>query len=168
MRKADPLIPMLQSASLHALLMIAAKALTRAGFGDVQILDRRQPQEKSRHGGHELLAETAIGFVPVRVVVKVVRDDARQRMADELAGVVLRRQADIGLLLTPYHISPQLMKNQESVRPVRVLFVDGELLAKLMRKHRIGVRAEGGVDFAFFTELELVSDRLLTFIKEAA
>lgn len=161
--ESDPLVPMLRSASLHALLMLASKALTRAGFGDVQILDRRLPGQRTRHGGHELLAESSVGFVPLRIAVKVVRDDARQRMADELAGVVLRQGADVGVLLTPFRIS---RKVRASHTGVRLEYVDGEHLARLMRFHGIGVRDKGGVDYAFFDELEAVSDRLLTFMRE--
>ena len=161
---ADPLVPALRSASLHSLLMCVSKALTRAGFGDVEILDRRSSRQKSRHGGHELSCLAKVGGYPLKVVVKVVRDDVRTRMSDELVGTVLRTRADLGLLVTPFEVSPKAREAQGRYGPVRLEFVDGEALADLMRCSGVGVRPKGGVDYAFFAGLEEVSGRLLAFL----
>ncbi len=149
----------LRGLSLHALLMTVSKVLARAGFGDVQVLDRRQNRQRSRYLGHELLCEGRIGTIPVSVVVKVVRDEVRTRMLDELAGVVRRRSADVGLLVTPY-ASRKGAEHPGS----RVEVLDGPRLAALLRQHGVGVRPSGDPDYAFFAALEDVSGRLINFI----
>lgn len=165
----DPLVGALRECSLHSLLMLVSKALTRAGFGDVEILDRRQAGQRSRHGGHELACRAHVGPLPLDVIVKVVRDDLRTRMYDELAGAVLRNRADLGLLVTPYQISARAARNQAGYRPARVEAIDGERLADLMRCSGVAVRPSGEPDYAFLSELETVSVRLLEFMgKERA
>ena len=154
----------LQTCSLHSLLMLTSKALTREGFGDVQILDRRQAKQKSRYGGHELMCETTIGSLPAKVVVKVINEDLRLRMFDELAGVVDRMKADLGILVTPRYVSAKLFGQQESYSRSRIALIDGNGLASLLSKHGIGMRPKGEIDYAFFSSLEEVSDRILTFM----
>lgn len=149
----------LQGLSLHSLLITTSKALTRAGFGDVQVLDRRQNRQKSRWGGHELLCECRIGNLPAKVIVKVVRQEVRTRMLDELAGAVRRRDADLGLLVTPFACRMGFRYPGS-----RVEVVDGPKLASLLAEHGVGVRPSGTPDYAFFEELERVSVRLMKFI----
>lgn len=165
---SDPLTPVLQESSLHSLLMCVSKVLSREGFGDVQILDRRSSKQKSRFGGHEIMCETTLGIYPVKVVVKVILDDVRTRMVDELAGTVMRSNADLGIIVTPFKVSRATREAQGVYRPVRLEFIDGERLSELMRCSGIGIRSKGSVDYAFFAELEAVSKRLLTFIRREA
>lgn len=167
--KTDELAEALKQCSLHAQIMLISKALTRAGFGDVEILDRRRARQKSRYGGHEISCLAHLGPVPVRVLVKVVRDDVRTRMLDELAGCVIRSGADLGVLVSAYNVSASVNSQQVSYRPARVAILDGKALAKLMRCSGVAVRPDGTPDYAFLTELEEVSERLLDFIdKEKA
>jgi len=162
----DPLPPMLQTCSLHSLLICVSKVLTRSGFGDVQILDRRSSKQKSRFGGHELMCETTLGIYPLKIVVKVIQDDVRTRMVDELAGTVMRTRADMGLLITPFNVSERIINAQDAHRPLHLEFIDGNRLARLMRCSGVGVRPKGEVDYAFFTELDEVADRLFEFIRK--
>lgn len=165
----DPLKGALQGCSHHALLMLVSKALTRAGFGDVEIQDRRDAGQKSRHGGHEISCLAALGPVPLKVLVKVVRDDLRIRHFDELAGGVIRCGTDLGLLVTPFEISASASRAQADYRPARVEAMGGGALAELMRCSGVAVRPSGEPDYAFLSELETVSERLLAFIgKEPA
>lgn len=167
MPKTDPLALALRECSLHCLLMLISKVLTRAGFGDVEILDRRETGQKSRNGGHELLCVTYIGSLAFRTVVKVVRDDdLKTRHFDELAGVVLREDADLGLLVALKKVSASIAAKQPSYRPVRVEALDGGALASLMRCSGIAVRPDGSPDYAFLAELEEVSERLLGFLRK--
>jgi hypothetical protein len=163
---SSPLVQTLQGSSLHTLLVVTAKALSRSGFGDVQILDRRQTKQKSRFGGHELICQTDVGMVPLKIIVKVINDAGRLRMMDELAGAVIRNGADFGLLITPHHLTKNASKHKGSYHRARLEVLHGEAFADLLRKHRIGVRSKGEVDYAFFAELEVLSTRLLTFLKE--
>jgi restriction endonuclease Mrr len=156
---------MLQVCSLHEILICVSKALSRSGFGDVQILDRRSSKQKSRFGGHELMCETTLGLYPVKIVVKVILDDVRTRMVDEMAGTVLRTKADLGLLITPFNVSEKVRAAQDAYRPLHLEFIDGKRLAELMRCSGVGVRSKGSVDYAFFSELEEVSERLLAFLR---
>lgn len=160
-----PLVQALQRCSLHSLLMITSKALTRAGFGDVQILDRRKSGQKSRHGGHELQCETTLGLLPVTVIVKVIQDKVRVRMMDELAGAVDRTGSDLGVIVTPFGVTAKASRQRDCYRRSRIEVLDGPSLAELLLKHRIGVRARGEVDYEFFGSIEDVSERLLSFIE---
>lgn len=162
------LILRLQALPLHPLLMVVAKALARAGYGDVRITGRRTPKGKSDDGGHEILCERDLGTVPVRIAVKVVRDAVRVRMLDELAGVVARTGCDLGLVVTPFApgktVAAELAR---TVRPgPRVEVMDGAALARLLVRYGIGVREKGSVDYPFFRELEEASLRILTFAEE--
>lgn len=155
---------MLKGCSLHSLLMLTSKVLTRSGFGDVEILDRRQSKERSRYGGHELQCTVNLGFVPMRVIVKVINDSVRVRMLDELAGTVARRNADLGMIVTPHHLTSTAKLHQAVYRKAHVHVIDGTNFAQLLRKAGIGTRGAVDVDYAFFGALEDVSARLLTFI----
>lgn len=159
------MMEMLQKASLHALLMMTAKALSRSGFGDVTILDRREAKQKSRYGGHELLCVTTIGGVPFRVVVKVVRDSFKVRMFDELAGVVIRQNADMGILISPCQGNEIGMKWQPQYRPLKIYSMDGHALARMISRSRIGTKDGLTPDYAFLEELEEMGARVRSYIK---
>jgi restriction endonuclease Mrr len=162
----SPLRIALQQCSLHALLMIVSKTLTRAGLGDVQIMDRRKSTQRTRFGGHELLCETYLNNRPIKIVVKVISDAVRMRMLDELAGVTLRTKADSALVVTPFHVTRTAAKVLGEHHPVRIETIDGLELEKLLLKFGIGVRGKGEVDYAFFGGLEQVSARLLDFLDQ--
>lgn len=159
-----PLIGSLQNASLHALLLIVSKTLARLGYGDIQILDRRLPRQRSRYGGHELRCYTLVGDAPTQVIVKIVRQPVRVRMLDELAGAVKRRGADMGVIITPFHLTRNVPAALKQFRSPRLVAYDGERLARLMREHRIGVRLNDSVDYEFFGGLELFSGQVNEFI----
>lgn len=154
----------LQSASFHVLLMIVSKTLTLAGFGDVQMLDRRVVSQKSRLGGCELLCETYIGGLRFRTAVKVINDGGRARMLDELVGVVDRLNADLGILVTPHRLSANAAGNRKKYRSARIEVWDGQKLAELLTQYKLGVRTSGGVDYAFFGGMEDYSQQVLEFI----
>ena len=123
-----PLVTALQNTSLHGLLMLIAKALARAGYGDVQILDRRTPKQKSRFGGHEIQCLTNIGNLPGKVVVKVIRDTVRLRMLDEIAGATMRVGGDIAMVITPFHMTRRAKANLAKYRAARVEVIDGSAM----------------------------------------
>jgi restriction endonuclease Mrr len=163
-----PLEHTLKHASLHALLMVTSKALARSGYGDVVILDRRQPRQKSRYGGHELVCQSNLGTVPVKVIVKVINDDIRLRMLDELAGAVDRTQSEIGLIVSPHHLTAGAAAAQEKYRRARIEVIDGPMLAQVLMACNIGIRLSGEVDYAFFEGLEEFSDRMREFIAKVS
>ena len=162
------LLGALQSCSLHALLMLTSKTLALSGFGDTEILDRRQSKQKSRHGGHELRCQTTFGLLPVKVIVKVVQDSVRLRMLDELTTAVKRTGSDFGLLVATGRIGRQALKEREFYRREGIAILDGTTLAALLRKHQIGTRGKGEVDYAFFGSLEEASLRVLSFVREVS
>ena len=162
--KGEPLVEMLKDCSLHTLLMLTSKALTRSGFGDVQLLDRRQSKQRSRYGGHELVCRGNLGTLPMKVIVKVINDSVRVRMLDELAGVVIRTRADAGIIVTPHHVTTNALRQQGTYSRARIEIIDGHALAGLLSKFGIGQRGRGEVDYAFFGALHEMSDRVLSFI----
>lgn len=162
---SEPMLEMLETASLHGLLIALSKALSRSGFGDVQILDRRCTRQKSRFGGHELVCDTAIGPYPLRIAVKVVKDHIRTRMVDELAGTVIRTHSDMGILVSPYNRNRSVAALQGAHRPLRIEFLDGERLCKFMKRSGVGVRPAGEIDYAYFSALEEVATRIERFLQ---
>lgn len=155
----------LQNCSLHSLLLVTSKMLARSGYGDVQILDRREVRQKSRFGGHELLCESTLGTVPVKVIVKVIGDSIRLRMLDELAGAVLRTNSDLGIIVSPYPLSTAVARHKESYNAARIAVIDGDGLATRLNTLGIGVRPRGGVDYQFFAHLEDMGSRARAFIQ---
>jgi hypothetical protein len=145
---------MLQQSSLHSLLMLTSQALARRGFGDVQILDRRETRQKSRLGGHELICQFALGPLPMKAIVKVINDAVRLRMLDEMAGAVLRTRADLGLIVSPHHITASAARFQGRYGSARVEVVAGEALADILMELGIGMRGRQEIDYQFFESLE--------------
>lgn len=162
--ETDPLAGMLQRCSLHVLLMVVEQALARSGFGDVEILDRRRNKQKSRFGGHELSCRTRIGSLPATVLVKVVQDRVRTRMIHEMAGCVLDRDAELGLIISPFNSSQLRAKKQPIDPKLRVRIIEGTDLAKMVKCSGIGVRPKGEVDYAYFAEMEARSSHFLLFL----
>jgi restriction endonuclease Mrr len=163
-----PLVSVLQNCSLHSLLMIVNKVLTRSGFGDVQILDRRTTRQKSRFGGHEIQCLTPLGSESAKVVVKVIPDSVRLRMLDELAGTTMRTGADLGILVSTHELSRELEAKLPLYTRARVMVVDGVKLASELKRLGIGFRADRTIDYDFFFGLEQVSHRLLAFLRQEA
>ena len=154
----------LQGSSLHVLLMLIAKILTRQGFGDIQLLGRRLKAQKSRVGGCVLLCQTNIGHVPIKVIIKVINDGVRTRMLDEMAGAIDRTGSDFGIVISTEDLSPKVAKNQGTYGKSRVEVIDGSLFASMLTKFKIGVRPDGSPDYAFFGDLENQLERVNEFL----
>lgn len=144
---------LIQESSLHATLLLVAKALSRSGYGDIEILDRREPRQKSRYGGCELQCRSSFANVPVRIIVKVIRDSVRVRMLDEMAGAIDRTKADFGIVVSTADLSQRARTVRQAYRKSRVEVIDLELLTDMLAKFRIGVRPSGSPDYAFFGTL---------------
>lgn len=164
MKSRDPLQSLLRSASLHSSILLVSRVLARSGYGDVQLLDRRAPKQKSRLKGCELLCESNVGHDPVRVIVKVVKDSVRTRMLDELAGAVDRTKADFGILVSTEDLPAKARAAKELYRKSRVEVLDLSLLSRMLRQYRIGVRPGGEPDYAFFSELDNQLDKVNSFL----
>lgn len=154
----------LRGCSFHALQLVVAKALARSGYGDVQLMGRRKVSEKSSHGGHELCCISPLGDMAVKIVVKVINDDIRVRMLDEIVGVADRCGARAAIVVTPQGIGRTAARELVRYRSVRVKIIDGPRLAELLAKHSLGVRGRGEVDYAYFGQLEELSKRILRFL----
>jgi len=159
------LLQMLQKSSLHSLLLLTSKVLSRSGFGEVQILDRRETRQKSRFGGHELMCESSFGSLPLKVIVKVINDGVRVRMLDELAGAVVRTKADLGIIVSPRHVTATAQKLQAHYKSARVTVIDGNELVDRLQKLGIAVRPSGEPDYHFFGALEEVTHRVSAFMR---
>jgi hypothetical protein len=109
--RESPLEHALQQCSFYPLLLITAKVLSCSGFGDVQIMDRRVTTEKTRFGGFEIQCVGSFAGQPLKTVVKVIPDAVRLRMLDENAGAVIRTGADLGLVVSPFHLTRGAAKN---------------------------------------------------------
>jgi hypothetical protein len=145
--------------------MISSYALAKAGYGYVEVLDRRAPRQKSRYGGHELLCHSSLGTLPMKSAVKVLGDPIRLRHLDEMGGVIDRTQSDLGIVLSPHPLSGGALVHRHAHRKSRIEVIDGPLLAELCARAGVGV-SRGHVDYDFFESLASISPRVLTFIKE--
>ena len=154
----------LSGLSLHALLILMSRLLTRAGYGDVHLLGRREARGRSPEIGHELVCHAPLGGLAATVVVKVLRDTARVRHLDELSGVALRRGADAALLVAPRGISRSALAAAPLYAPRRIEALGVPEIARLMALHRVGVLPDGSPDPQFFEGLENASQRLLGFL----
>lgn len=159
------MLHMLQNSSLHTLLLLTAKVLSRTGFGEVQILDRRETRQKSRFGGHELMCESSFGSLPLKVIVKVINDGIRVRMLDELAGAVIRTKADLGIIVSPRHVTATARKLQPHYQAARVKIIDGAELVDQLQRLGIAVRPCGEPDYSFFGAMEEVGRRVNAFMR---
>lgn len=144
--------------------MLIAKILTRQGFGDIQLLGRRLNAQKSRVGGCELLCQTNIGHVPIKVIIKLINDSVRTRMLDEMAGAIDRTGSDFGVVVSTEDLSPKVALNQEKYQKSRVEVIDGSQFASMLCKFKIGTRSDGSPDYAFFGELENQLEKVNQFL----
>ncbi len=164
MKQEQALQGTLQGSSLHVLLMLVSKILTRSGYGDIQLLGRRLKAQKSRVGGCELLCQTNMGHVPIKVIIKVINDGVRTRMLDEMAGAIDRTGSDFGIVVSTEDLSPKVAKNQGKYGKSRVEVIDGTHFASMLKKFKIGIRQDGSPDYAFFGELENQLERVNEFL----
>lgn len=145
--------------------MIASHVLTKTGFGYVEILDRRTTKQKSRYGGHELAGHVSLANLPMTTLFKVLEDPIRLRNLDEMAGVVDRMKADLGIVVSPHTLSGSALRHRDAHRKSRIEVFDGPVFADLCIRAGVGVAA-GKVDYEFFESLKQISPRILRFIKE--
>ncbi|MBS1702603.1 MAG: hypothetical protein JST12_13130 [Armatimonadetes bacterium] len=151
----QPMTEALQNYPLHVVLLLLEKAFSKSGYGYVEIR-RRNPGEKARDGGHDMLMLGSLGESETRVVVKVVRDSLRQRHADEFSGVIQRTKADFGFLICPKKAS---FKFLESLRTYgqRIDTLAGNDLVVFLYALGVGMRKNGEPDYAY---LETLAERV--------
>ncbi len=150
----DELIGMLQQCSLLELQIIIQPLLAWEGYGEIEMLDRLRTTQKSRHGGIEFLSHIGVGIRPITCAIKVINDDIRVRMLSELVGTADRLKADIGVIVTPRKLCFSARMELPKYSKVPLVTIDGEKIANWLRKYESGVRPDGSVDYAFFSELE--------------
>lgn len=159
---------MLQEVSFHVLLLCVSASLSREGYSDVQLLGRRTTKQKSYLGGCDLVAHQPLGVFHTRTLVKVIQDDVRLRMLDEMTGAMPRNKANFGVIVTPYGVTRQVRElNAEFPgHPIRI--IDGKELSYLMVLHGIGVEdreGKGSIDYNYFQHLHEHSRKLLKMIR---
>lgn len=163
----EQLIAMLKETNLHAFQIILQSILQREGYGEVTLMDRRRPKQKSRYGGFELVCKSSIGPEPFVCIVKVVlQHSVRVRQVMEAAGNVDRMSVDMAIVATPYTTCETTAEILPLMTKSRIDIWDGPRIVDLMMKHRVGTR-EGEVDFAYFGWLNYVSDKSIEVLEKA-
>lgn len=150
----EAIVQRLRKCSFPAYLHIVHKTLIRAGFGDVQLLDRFETYQKSRYGGHEIECFVPCGSRSIKVVVKVIKDRIRIRMLDELVGVLNRCGGEMALIVSPFIMGDEVAIQSTRYNTVSLDVIDEVDLVRLMSKHTVGVRRNGELDYAYFEALE--------------
>ncbi len=164
----DEIQQLMQEVNFHVLLLCVSNVLSREGFSDVQLLGRRTTKQKSYLGGCDLVAHQRLGVFETKTLIKVIQDDIRLRMLDEITGAMPRTKANFGAIVTPFGLTKQVAELNQKYpgNPIRI--IDGKELASHMITHRIGVRERMGKlvpDFTYFQQLHEGSRRMLAFLK---
>lgn len=164
----DEMTQIIQEVSFHALLICVSNVLSREGYSDVQLLGRRTTKQKSYIGGCDLAAHQRLGIFETKTLVKVIQDDVRLRMLDEMTGAMPRTKANFGIIVTPFSTTKQVAElgNLYPGNPIRI--IEGPELAKLLVKHRLAVKDSLGKlapDYSYIQRLEEGSRRVLGFIR---
>ncbi|HMS56450.1 MAG TPA: hypothetical protein PKA27_13720 [Fimbriimonadaceae bacterium] len=154
----------LKACSLYGLLLVTQKALTRAGYGDVQFQDRRQRRQKTKHGGHELTCLWHHGDCASSVVVKVSTYALRTRNLDEAIGTVDRRRADSAMVVSPHNLSPKVAVKQGQYATAPLTVLAGSELAGLVATHGVGLLPDGTIDHIFYDLLRQEERELLPYL----
>jgi restriction endonuclease Mrr len=158
----------LKASSFHVLLLIVSNVLSREGYSDVQLLGRRTTKQKSYIGGCDLIAHQRLGVFITKTLVKVIQDDVRIRMLDEMTGAMPRTSANFGIIVTPKGVTErvEILNSAYPGHPVRI--ITGKELARLMVANRLGVLDFGGElrpDYRYFQNLHDRSRQLLAYLK---
>lgn len=164
----DEMQRIMQGVNFYVLLLCVSNVLSREGFSDVQLLGRRTTKQKSYIGGCDLVAYQKLGIFETKTLVKVIQDDVRLRMLDEMTGTMPRAKANFGVIVTPFGSTKQVaeLNTQYPGNPIRI--IEGKELATLLIRHRLGVREYLGKlvpDYTYLQQLHEGSRRVLTFLK---
>lgn len=156
----------LQNVGFGSLVINTSRVLNRIGYSDVQMLGRRRTRQHSYHGGSDLDAREPLPLFQTKTIAKVIQDDIRIRMVDEMVGAMHRQLADFGVIVTPFAITASVRSDLPKLERRRIRIIQGDELAQLMVRERIGIVDRGGVDrvdYRYFETLEEVSSRLIEF-----
>jgi restriction endonuclease Mrr len=145
----EELLDELRTLNFHGLVQTVAELLKRMGYEEVSPTARRDLMGRHRDGGCDVTAErSVIGGGRRSVVVQIKPFPEHQlifrRTLDELRGVLLRRGAAEGILITTSGFSPSVDITEYSsaqIAPLRL--IDGEELAGLLTLYRVGVMKVG-------------------------
>ena len=126
------------------------RLLESLGYGDARPAGRDEWKGYNRPGGGGWDVEATLpgGIAPRRVIAQIKQYgglNVHQRSVDELRGACLRAWASEGLLVTTSGFSRVVREAALSLAPAGTVIapirlIDGEDLAALMVRHRVGVR----------------------------
>jgi restriction endonuclease Mrr len=144
----------LRSLSYRAFEAVVARLMAELGYMDVAA-DRSRFRGRNAGGGVDLAATTRTGVTEARVVaqLKHFSRPVQMRSVDEARGAALRCGARQAIIFTVGTFSPPARSAAASGQVVPVRLIDGEELAALLVRHRIGTDGDGRMDPAFFDGL---------------
>lgn len=140
-----------------AIERLVVRLLEAMGYGKA---GRIEHSGKSGDGGIDgIISQDPLGLDRVYMQAKrYARDNVVQRRAIQgFVGALLGAQSDRGVFITTSSFSAGARQEAERVN-ARVVLIDGDSLAELMVRHRVGVQAESTavlhrVDEDFFETL---------------
>ncbi len=148
----------LENCSLYAHLLMLEKACSMAGYGYVEIMDRRLPKQKSRYGGYEMVLHGMVGRSKLKVIVKVVRDTLHVRNFAELNGAIQQSGADFGILVSPHIPTDSFIANLPKFHE-RIDLWAGKTYIQVLKYFKIGFRLSGEPDYAQLQEYERLAEK---------
>lgn len=131
----------LQALTYLAFLLCVMRVLERAGYADVDWLERLHTRGRNSQGGADLKGAAQVGFSTGMVLIQAKQGRADRRFVDELRGAMLRHGAPFGILVSLDELPQQAIAAAALYRGRPVRLVGGEELASTMMVLGIGVRA---------------------------
>ncbi|MBS1703673.1 MAG: restriction endonuclease [Armatimonadetes bacterium] len=151
--EVSPISSSVAALPLGALEILVQTLLAREGFGEVEIMNRWNPKQKTKKGGFELVCFRGTGPLRETTLVKVIQDDIRVRMLAELVGNVDRINADFGIVVTTKRACHSARRELPKFTTCQVRIVEPPDIENLMRKHLVGFREHGEPNHAYFSFL---------------
>jgi restriction system protein len=131
----------LEQMAFAAFANLMKRLLYQSGYLSVQPTGRKHKRGKKPHGGLDLTArsETELASALTLVQLKQYKRTVSRRFVDELRGVMLRRGAAQGLLLTLSRFSRVAHQAAGASTLAPITLIEGEEILDLLFAYRIGV-----------------------------
>jgi restriction system protein len=154
----------LEQMAFAAFANLMKRLLYQSGYLSVQPTGRNHKRGKKPHGGLDLTArsETELSSALTLVQLKQYRRTVSRRFVDELRGVMLRRGAAQGLLLTLSRFSRVAHQAAGESTLAPITLIEGEEILDLLFAFRIGVFEVRGRWFLDDTYLDFLQQRSMS------
>jgi len=121
---------------------VVCRLLSAMGYERVSLRGRTRFSGRNRNGGADIeaVARTGLSMSKILVQAKQYGTTVQAKYVDELRGTIARLGGGQGIIVSTAEFSPVALASAKasSILPIRL--IGGELLARFLIRHRIGVR----------------------------